>query len=62
VQGFVTTIATEEELPKLKEMAEEVGVSIEQIEVGPGGQGVGEGEETRLEGAKKHLEDLYNLY
>jgi superfamily II DNA/RNA helicase len=65
-QGVVTTITTAEELPRLKEMAAEIGIDLELIEVGVADRGAGDAEllrgEEQLDTAKKFLEDLYNLY
>lgn len=64
VAGVVTTIASEAELPRLREMAREVGVELEEVELGGDAEAaVGDSEgEAALDGAKKRFEDLYNLY
>ena len=59
--GTVTTLVSSEERPKLKAMASELGIELIEVEA-PAIQPPAADSLADMDGAKKALEDVYNLY
>eukprot|EP00891_Asterochloris_glomerata_P003480 jgi/Astpho2/3480/Aster-08115 len=61
VSGTVTTLVSSEERPKLEAMASELGIELMEVEA-PAIQPPAADPSADMDGAKKALEDVYNLY
>lgn len=57
----MTTLVSSEERPKLEAMASELGIELMEVEA-PAIQPPAADPSADMDGAKKALEDVYNLY